>query len=53
MNSGAWQAIVHGVAKNRTQLSDFHFSCIKRLPVDNPQIFLYQKGFRIYLFIYF
>ena len=22
---GAWQAIVHGVLKSRTQLSDFHF----------------------------
>ena len=25
MNRGAWQAMVHGVAKSRTQLSDFHF----------------------------
>ena len=25
MNRGAWQAIVHRVAKNRTRLSDFHF----------------------------
>ena len=24
MNRGAWQAIVHGVAKSQTQLSDFH-----------------------------
>ena len=23
---GAWQATVHGVAKSRTQLSDFHFT---------------------------
>ena len=25
MDGGAWGAIVHGVAKSRTQLSDFHF----------------------------
>ena len=24
MDSGAWQATVHGVTKNQTQLSDFH-----------------------------
>ena len=28
MDRGAWQAPVHGVAKSRTRLSDFHFhSC--------------------------
>ena len=26
MDSGAWQATVHGVAKNQTRLSDYHFS---------------------------
>ena len=26
MDGGAWQAAVHGVAKNRTQLSDFTFT---------------------------
>ena len=25
MDRGAWCAMVHGIAKNRTQLSDFHF----------------------------
>ena len=25
MDSGAWRATVHGVAKNRTRLNDFHF----------------------------
>ena len=25
MDRGAWQATVHGVAKSRKQLSDFHF----------------------------
>ena len=25
MDRGAWQASVHGVAKSRTPLSDFHF----------------------------
>ena len=26
MDGGAWQATVHGVAKSRTQLSDFTFT---------------------------
>ena len=26
MNAGAWWAVVHGVAKSRTQLSDFPFT---------------------------
>ena len=25
MDRGAWQAIVHGITKSRTQLSDFHY----------------------------
>ena len=25
MDRGAWRAIVHGVTKSQTQLSDFHF----------------------------
>ena len=25
MDTGAWRAIVHGIAKSWTQLSDFHF----------------------------
>ena len=25
MDRGAWQAAAHGVAKNQTRLSDFHF----------------------------
>ena len=25
VDRGAWQAVVHGVAKSRTRLSDFHF----------------------------
>ena len=29
MDRGAWYATVHGVAKSRTQLSDFHFHFIK------------------------
>ena len=28
MDGGAWQAIVHGVAKSRTRLSDFTFTFI-------------------------
>ena len=27
MDGGAWQAAVHGVAKSRTRLSDFTFTC--------------------------
>ena len=27
MDGGAWQATVHGVAKSRTRLSDFTFTC--------------------------
>ena len=27
MDGGAWWAAVHGVAKSRTQLSDFTFTC--------------------------
>ena len=26
MDGGAWWATVHGVAKSRTRLSDFHFT---------------------------
>ena len=26
MDRGAWQATVHGIAKSRTRLSDFHFT---------------------------
>ena len=29
MDRGAWQAKAHGVAKSRTQLSDFHFLSVK------------------------
>ena len=31
MDRGAWQAIVHGVAKSRTQLSDFHFLSLRTI----------------------
>ena len=27
MEGGTWQAIVYGVTKSRTQLSNWHFSC--------------------------
>ena len=33
MDRGAWKAAVHGVAKSRTRLSDFHFHFIWLLPV--------------------
>ena len=31
MDRRAWQMTVHGVAKSRTQLSDFHLSTIKNI----------------------
>ena len=31
MDRGVWQATVHGVAKSRTRLSDFHFTFFKLL----------------------
>ena len=32
MDGGAWQTIVHGVAKSWTQLSDFHFFFLATFP---------------------
>ena len=43
MEGGAWWATVHGVAKNRTQLSDFTFTFI--LCLDSFKV--------IYLFLIF
>ena len=34
MDRGAWQVTVHGVAKSRTQLSDFHFHLFITLPLN-------------------
>ena len=31
MDRGAWQAMVHGVAKNQTQLSNSFFLCVRLL----------------------
>ena len=31
LERGAWQATVHGVAKSRTGLSDFHFHFTRKL----------------------
>ena len=33
MDGGAWQAIVHGVTKSRTQLSDFGFTINNCMPI--------------------
>ena len=44
MEGGAWQAIVHGVAKSRTRLSDFtslHFTMCK---IDSCEKLLYSTG---------
>ena len=32
MDRGVWQATVHGVAKSRTQLSDYHFHALFFVP---------------------
>ena len=32
MDRGAWQAVVHGVAKSQTRLSDLHFHFTVALP---------------------
>ena len=31
MDRGAWQAIVHGVSKSWTQLSEFHFTSLSKI----------------------
>ena len=36
MDRGAWWATVHGVAKSRTQLSDFHFTSLHRVLWGSP-----------------
>ena len=50
MDRGAWRATVHGVTKNRTQLSDLRLpeyltaNCLCTLghfPVSNPAMFLF------------
>ena len=45
MDRGAWQAIVYGVAKSRTQLSDFtslHFKKQEKSLIDNLTLHLKQ-----------
>ena len=37
MDRGAWQAIVHGVVKSRTRLSDSHFRAFRR---PRPSLYL-------------
>ena len=39
MDRGAWQATVHGIAKSRTQLSDFHFLSLCRNFSWNPSLY--------------
>ena len=36
MDRGTWQATVHGVAKSRTRLSDFHFHQTQKVCCPNP-----------------
>ena len=37
MDRGAWQAIVHGVSKNQTQLKQFSTQCVSA----NPKLLIY------------
>ena len=45
MDRGAWQATVHGVAKSRTQLSDFHFGLTTSKYVSSPHFSLLNSKF--------
>ena len=38
MDRGAWQVTVHGVAKSRTWLSDFHFEQVYSLVKGHPEV---------------
>ena len=40
MDGGAWEAIVHGLAKSRTRLSDFTFLSFKSLSVAHDSLWL-------------
>ena len=40
MDGGAWQATVHGVAKSRTRLSDFTFTCVSEVDDSSPAILI-------------
>ena len=46
MDGRAWQASVHGVAKNRTQLSDFtftfHFSALEKEMVTHSSVLAWR-----------
>ena len=37
---------VHGVAKSRTQLSDFHLACNGRLPIQGGYVFKQGKDMK-------
>ena len=37
MEGGAWQAIVHGVAKSQTRLSDFTFALVTKQPYSSRE----------------
>ena len=57
MDRGAWWAIVHGVAKSRTRLSDYHQTVFpKTLHIPSPQCFNHQlesrSSSRFLIFIY-
>ena len=46
MDGGAWQAAVHGVAKSRTQLSDFtftfHFHALEKEMATNSSVLAWR-----------
>ena len=46
MNRGAWQAVLHGVAKSRKQLSDFtftfHFHALEKEMATHSSVFAWR-----------
>ena len=47
MDGGTWSAIVHGVAKSRTWLSDFTFTFTGKNPHDTD-VFILKEKWQIY-----
>ena len=52
MDRGPWQATIHGAAKGRTRLSDFHFSSAAGISTLIAKVRWRKTGF-IYVYILF
>ena len=55
MDRGAWWAAVHGVAKNRTRLSDFTFTCffyVFCLESYNKRLYDFVKKKKTYFYMW-